>query len=77
MFESPNPTSLYQTALNTMRALEMDPDPWQMEVLAGGHDRLLLEPGSVPSPSPPVAPPEPLKRKWLSIHNDALWTRIG
>jgi hypothetical protein len=42
MFESPNPTSLHQTALNTMRALGMDPDPWQMEVLAGGHDRLLL-----------------------------------
>jgi hypothetical protein len=30
------------SALSTMRALEMEPDPWQMEVLTGGHKRLLL-----------------------------------
>jgi hypothetical protein len=30
------------TALSTMRALGMEPDPWQMEILTGGHKRLLL-----------------------------------
>jgi hypothetical protein len=33
-------------------------------------------------PAPPAAPqtppaPSPPKRKWLSIYNEALWTRIG
>jgi hypothetical protein len=45
------------------------------------------EPSGDPVPNPPPTPnsgdttrhepPAPKKRKWLSIHNEELWTRIG
>jgi hypothetical protein len=37
-----NPETVRQSAVNVMRMLGMEPDPWQIDVLAGGHKRLLL-----------------------------------
>ena len=31
-------------AVRVMRNLGLEPDPWQVEVLEGGHRRLLLDP---------------------------------
>jgi hypothetical protein len=33
---------LRKSALSTMRGVGLEPDPWQMDVLLGGHKRLLL-----------------------------------
>jgi hypothetical protein len=37
-----SPELLRETAVSIMRSLQMEPDPWQVEVLAGGHKRMLL-----------------------------------
>src|SRR6266481_555558 len=37
-----SPELLRESAVAIMRSLQMEPDPWQVEVLAGGHKRLLL-----------------------------------
>ncbi len=37
-----SPELLRESAVAIMRSLEMEPDPWQVEVLAGGHKRMLL-----------------------------------
>jgi hypothetical protein len=38
----PSQKKLRKAALETMAELGMKPDPWQLEVLSGGHKRLLL-----------------------------------
>ena len=37
-----NPELMRESAVAVMRALGMEPDPWQIEALAGGYKRLLL-----------------------------------
>ena len=42
MIDPTNQEAFRAAVLDTMRSLKMEPDPWQMEVLTGGHKRLLL-----------------------------------
>jgi len=42
MSDLPRDKNFHDSALGTMRALGMEPDPWQMDVLTSNHKRILL-----------------------------------
>src|SRR5207249_11123207 len=43
MIDPPNTSKLARPpAVQVMRSLGLEPDPWQVQVLEGGHQRLLL-----------------------------------